>query len=128
VLKLDKATQRFKLLPMDYKGTFFGITGKPGAVIVYGLRGNAFRSGDGGKNWQKIETGVKAGLTAGTVTADGRILLASQVGQVITSVDDGRSFGQVKLERPIPASAVLETAERTLAIAGARGIHIQSVK
>jgi photosystem II stability/assembly factor-like uncharacterized protein len=128
VLKLDKTAQRFKLLPVDYKGTFFGIIGKPGSVIVYGLRGNAFRSGDGGKTWQKIETGVMAGLTASMVTADGRILLVSQVGQVLVSADDGRSFTKLKLERQVPASALLETAERALAIAGARGIHIQPVK
>ena len=46
---------------MDYKGTFFGITGKPGVVIVYGLRGNAYRSADGGASWQKIETGISVG-------------------------------------------------------------------
>lgn len=128
VLKLDKAAQRFRLLAVEYKGTFFGITGKPGAVIAYGLRGNAFRSGDGGKTWQKVETGLKAGLTAATVTADGRVVLVSQVGQVVASSDDGRSFARINLERAVPASAVLETAERTLAIAGARGIHIQPAK
>lgn len=128
VLKLDKATQRFKALPVDYKGTFFGITGKPGAVIVYGLRGNVFRSGDGGASWQKVETGVSAGLTGSTVTSDGRILLVSQGGQVLVSADDGRSFTRLKLERPVPGSALLEVAAGTLAIAGARGIHIQAVK
>jgi photosystem II stability/assembly factor-like uncharacterized protein len=128
LLKLDPAAQRFKALPMDYKGTFFGITGKPGSVVVYGLRGSVFRSGDGGKSWQKIETGVSAGLTASTVTADGRILLVSQGGQVLMSSDDGRSFSRLKLERQVPASALLEVAERTLAISGARGIHVQPQK
>jgi photosystem II stability/assembly factor-like uncharacterized protein len=128
VLKLDKAAQRFKALPMEYKGTFFGITGKPGAVVVYGLRGNAFRSGDDGKSWQKIETGVVSGLTGATITADGRILMVTQGGQVLASSDDGRSFSRLKLERPVPASALLEVGTGTLAIAGARGIHIQAVK
>lgn len=128
VQKLDKAAQRFKALPLDYKGTFFGITGKPGAVIVYGLRGTSFRSGDDGKSWQKIETGVVSGLTGATITADGRILMVTQGGQVLVSSDDGRSFSRLKLERPVPASALLEVGTGTLAIAGARGIHIQAVK
>lgn len=128
VLKLEPATQRFRALPVDYKGTFFGITGKPGATIVYGLRGNAYRSSDGGANWQKIETGVTAGITASTVTADGRILLAGQNGQVLVSSDDGRSFGKLKLERPIPAAALLEVVGRVRVIAGARGVHSQALK
>lgn len=128
VLKLDRAVQRFKALNVSYNGTFFGITGKPGAVIAYGLRGNVFRSGDEGKTWQKIDTGVLAGLTASTVTADGRILLASQTGQVLASADDGRSFVRLKLELQVPAAALLETADRSLALAGPRGIHVQAVK
>lgn len=128
VLKLDPATQRFKALPMDYRGTFFGITGKPGAIIVYGLRGNAFRSGDGGASWQKIDTGVAASLTAASVTTDGRLLLVSQAGQVLVSTDDGQSFAKLKLERPIPAAALLEVPGRNRLIAGARGIHQQSLK
>ncbi len=128
LLKLDKVAQRFKATSIDYKGTFFGITGKPGSVIVYGLRGNAFRSGDSGANWQKIDTGVSVGLTGSALTADGRILMVSQAGQVLASGDEGRSFSRLNIERQIPASALLETADGALAIAGPRGIHIQRIK
>jgi len=128
VLKLDKTAQRFKRTPVDYQGTFFGITGKPGAVIVYGLRGNAYRSADGGVSWQKIETGISVGLTGATVTADGRILLVSQAGQVLASSDDGRTFTRLALERPVPAAALLEAPGNMLVMGGMRGLFSQAIK
>lgn len=128
VLKLDKTAQRFKRTPVDYQGTFFGIIGKPGAVIVYGLRGNAYRSADGGASWQKVETGVSVGLTGATVTADGRILLVSQAGQVLASSDDGRTFTRLNLERQVPAAALLEAPGNMLVMGGMRGLQSQAVK
>lgn len=128
VLKLDKAKQRFKQTPVDYQGTFFGITGKPGAIIVYGLRGNAYRSADGGASWQKIETGISVGLTGATVTEDGRILLVSQAGQVLVSSDDGLSFTRLKLERQVPAAALLDATGNALVMGGMRGLHRQAIK
>uniref|UniRef100_UPI0025E6C37E WD40/YVTN/BNR-like repeat-containing protein n=1 Tax=Rhodoferax sp. TaxID=50421 RepID=UPI0025E6C37E len=128
VLKLDKTAQRFKQTPVDYQGTFFGITGKPGSVIVYGLRGNAFRSADGGASWQKIDTGISVGLTGATVTTDGRILLVSQAGQVLASSDDGRTFTRLALERPVPAAALLEAPGNALVMGGMRGLHSLAIK
>ncbi len=125
VLRLDPASQRFRAVPTPYHGSFFGITGKPGAVLVYGLRGNAFRSGDRGASWSKVETGVTAALTGATVAADGRILLVSQGGQVLASSDEGLSLVKLKLDRAVPASALLETMGGRRIVAGARGIHSQ---
>jgi photosystem II stability/assembly factor-like uncharacterized protein len=128
VLKLDKAAQRFKQTPVDYQGTFFGITGKSGAVIVYGLRGNAYRSVNNGATWQKIETGVTVGLTGARVMQDGRILLVSQAGQVLASSDDGLSFTRLKLDRQVPAAALLETPGNSLVMGGMRGLHSLAIK
>jgi photosystem II stability/assembly factor-like uncharacterized protein len=44
-------------------GSFFGITAiDECTLLVYGLRGNLYRSADRGENWQKIETGTEASL------------------------------------------------------------------
>lgn len=128
VLKLDRSTQRFKALALDYAGTFFGITGARDAVLVYGLRGNAFRSVDGGKTWHKVETGVQVGLNGAAVASDGRIFLVSQAGQVLVSADAGKSFAPFKIERPTPGSAIVEVAHRALVVAGARGVVSQVLK
>jgi photosystem II stability/assembly factor-like uncharacterized protein len=120
LLKRDAATGRFRALESPYKGTLFGVTGNARAVVAYGLRGNVVRSGDGGATWQALNTGVPVGLTAGTLAAKGRIVLVSQTGHLLASSDDGASFTTVKLERPVPAAAVLALAGG-LIVAGPRG-------
>ena len=84
--------KRWVLLSTPYEGTFFGAVpfAKRGA-LVFGLRGNIFRSGDGGE-WLKIESPTKALLHAGLALADGRLVLAAAAGQLLVSADEGRSF------------------------------------
>lgn len=125
VLKLERKTGRFRGVATSYKGTLFGVTGKPGAVIAFGLRGNVFRSTDGGAHWQKIETGVSATLTGGTLTDDGRIVLVSQGGEVLVSGDGGASFRPVKVKQPFPATGVVALDNQSLMLAGLRGMKKQ---
>jgi photosystem II stability/assembly factor-like uncharacterized protein len=128
ILKLDQKTGRFAAQKTPYNGSFFGITGKPGAVIAFGLRGNVFRSTDGGSAWQKIETGVQAGLTGATVTQDGKIVIVSQNGDLLISTDDGVSFKPVKMDESIYATAVTSIDKDSLLIAGIRGVLVKSLK
>ena len=124
LLKLDAQSGRFRALELPYQGTLFGITGGAKSAVVFGLRGNAFRSADGGKSWQKVETGLQVGLTGGAVDA-GRVVLVSQAGHVLVSADDGASFKSLKLERPAPAAAVIGAEENAIVIAGPRGVRAQ---
>jgi photosystem II stability/assembly factor-like uncharacterized protein len=128
VLRLDAAAQRFKAVPVDYQGTFFGVVGKPGVVLVHGLRGNVFRSLDGGGSWQRVDTGLQASLTGSAVTADGRIVLVSQAGHVLVSRDDGASFRKLAVEQPRPATAVTPSVDDALALAGLRGLRVLPLK
>ena len=123
VLKLDSTGDRFTAISLPYNGSFFGITGKPGAALVYGLRGNVYRSVDDGSSWNKVELGIPLSVTASTVTADGRILLFSQAGHVLVSVDDGASF-KLQAERALaPAAAALVSDAGGLVIVGSRGLR-----
>ena len=45
------------------------------SLLAFGLRGNLFRSDDGGMNWRKLESGTTAMLTDGEVLPDGRLAL-----------------------------------------------------
>lgn len=128
VLKLDPLSGRFRMLDVPYKGTFFGITGKPGAVIVYGLRGNVFRTTDDGKSWKKVETGLAVTLVGSTIADDGRIVLVSQTGHVLDSADDGESFHIRKFDRALPSAAVTSLSAKSLLIAGALGLRIENEK
>jgi photosystem II stability/assembly factor-like uncharacterized protein len=76
--------EHFKQLPSPYVGTWFGLVGMPGGqLIAYGLRGNAFVSSDAGSNWKKLETGTLASISAATQLRDGRVVLASQAGELL---------------------------------------------
>jgi photosystem II stability/assembly factor-like uncharacterized protein len=128
VFKFDPKSERFKAIKTPYSGTFFGVTGKAGAVVAFGMRGNAFISRDSGARWQKVETGVPMGLTGGVVTEDGLIVLVSQGGHLLASSDNGSSFSQIKIEQPIPAAAITTFDKHTIVLAGPLGMKVQAIK
>jgi len=127
LLKLDERDGRLHALATPHSSTHFGITGKPGAVIVFGLGGRALRSRDGGRHWEEVSTGVAVNLTGAAVTPDGRIVLVSQEGHVLLSADDGASFTPARLDRPFPAAAVVALDAETLALAGLLGVRAQRI-
>ena len=82
VLKLDAAAQRFRALAVPYKGSFFGVAEAEKAVVVFGLRGNVYRSDDGGATWAKADAGLAAAVVSATRTAGGALLLADAGGRL----------------------------------------------
>jgi photosystem II stability/assembly factor-like uncharacterized protein len=122
-LKLDRDSGRFSALTLPYKGTLFGLVGKERVVLAHGLRGNVVRSTDGGSSWQGVPTGLGVGLTASTLDERGRFIIASQAGHVLVSSDEGASFEVAKVERPVPAAAVLSAGAGALIVAGPRGVQ-----
>ncbi|MED6315003.1 MAG: YCF48-related protein [Verrucomicrobiota bacterium] len=79
--------------PLDalYDGTFFGALplARRGA-LVFGLRGNVFRSEDG-TIWESIKTPTNALLHGGTQLKDGRMILTAGAGELLLSENKGRS-------------------------------------
>ncbi|MHA6203581.1 YCF48-related protein [Dyella soli] len=124
LLKLDRATDRFKALGTPYKGTYFGIVGTSDAVIVYGLRGNAYRSADGGAHWQAVDTGIQEGLTGSTAFGAQELALVSQAGSLLLSRDSGAHFQLYRQPRPVPTSAVAVAGD-AIVTAGALGVKTQ---
>jgi photosystem II stability/assembly factor-like uncharacterized protein len=125
VLRLDRAGQRFRAVPVPYGGSFFGVTGTARTVVVFGLRGNAFRSHDRGATWERVETGVSDSITGATNTPDGRIVLVTQAGHVLVSVDEGRRF-RVAGRGP-PAAAVVAAGARGLVLVGPGGARVETL-
>lgn len=122
LLRWDGA--RFAALPLPYAGTLFGLLGHERAVLAHGLRGHVLRSTDGGRTWAEVPTGLGVGLTAATLDAGGRMVLASQAGHVLVSRDEGATFRPLKLERPAPAAAIVANDDGTLVVAGPRGVQV----
>ncbi len=122
LLKLDRASGHFRAIELPYKGTLFGITGTPRALLVHGLRGTLLRSTDAGRSWQTLNTGLQVGLTASHTDAQGRIVVVSQAGHVLVSRDDGASFAPAKTEKPVPAAAVALVGPSAIVVGGPRGL------
>jgi photosystem II stability/assembly factor-like uncharacterized protein len=127
LMRLDGEAGRFRALKTPYEGTYFGLTGNAKGVVAFGLRGNAFRSTDGGKSWNKVETGLQVGLTGGT-EHHGHLVLVSQAGHLLVSRDDGASFAPVKIERAVPGAAVIGAGTGYVVVAGPRGLRAQRVQ
>lgn len=125
VLRRSAGATRFEALPTPYQGSFFGLIGNQHGLVVFGLRGTALRSTDGGRNWQQASTGTQTGLTAGARLADDTLLLVSQSGQLLRSIDGGASFTALAGVTPGPAAAALPLAGKRLLIGGARGLRVQ---
>jgi photosystem II stability/assembly factor-like uncharacterized protein len=124
VLKLDPTAQRFRALAVPYKGSFFGIADAKTAAVVYGLRGNVFRSDDGGKTWTKVDAGLPAAIVGATKTSQGAMLLADAGGRVASTVDGGRSFKGVALKQTMPLAGLTDAGEGRLALVGPRGVAV----
>jgi photosystem II stability/assembly factor-like uncharacterized protein len=131
VMKFDHRANCFKALQTPYVGTYFGILGTPkNAVIAFGMRGNIYRSSDGGATWTQIESGIKFGIMGGKVMENGAIVLVSQGGNVLLSKNDGMSFSEVQRERGggIPLQTVAALDAETLIVAGMLGVDVQKIQ
>ena len=91
-------------------------------VVVFGLRGNAYRSDDLGNSWRQLPTGTPVTISAGLRTADGRLLLATQAGQLLISGDRGASFAPLAGAAGLPLAAVTEAPDG-LVLASLRGLR-----
>ena len=125
-LLLKWSGARFSRVDTPYAGTLFGAVGKPGVLLVYGLRGHAYRSTDGGQQWQPVNTGINTSLTAAGVDRNGQLWLASQAGDLLLSRDDGASFSQVPQSARGPVTALVSDTGNGLVLVGERGVRNQA--
>jgi photosystem II stability/assembly factor-like uncharacterized protein len=124
MLKLDAAAQRFRALAVPYKGSFFGVAEAEKAVVAFGLRGNVYRSDDGGATWAKADAGLAAAVVSATRTAGGALLLADAGGRLARTTDGGRSFQKVALKQAVPVTGLAEIGDGRIAIVGPRGVIV----
>jgi photosystem II stability/assembly factor-like uncharacterized protein len=127
VLKLDREAQRFDALTLPYTGSFFGVADAASAVVVFGLRGNVYRSGDSGATWSKVDAGLPASIVSAARTAEGATVLADVGGRIAASVDGGRTFGKVALAQPMPLTGIADAGGGRLALVGPRGVAVSAL-
>lgn len=130
ILKLDRDAGRFVAVPGDYEGTYFGVLPGATATLVFGMRGNAYRSTDDGRSWHKVDTGTRAGLPAGAALGAGRVALVSQGGELLLSTDHGASFVRQAGERARPGAlaGIAALGEHGIAVVGEHGVGAETLQ
>ncbi|MCO8309633.1 WD40/YVTN/BNR-like repeat-containing protein [Pseudomonas mandelii] len=128
LLKWDDTQQRFAAVQTPYQGSFFGVLGKPGETLVYGLRGNVLRSTDGGFSWTPLNTGLHVSITAGLVDGRGNYRLFTQGGQMLVSQGTGAQLHLVQQPAPTPVTDATQSANGSLMVVGSRGARTLSVE
>jgi photosystem II stability/assembly factor-like uncharacterized protein len=112
----------FAPIVSPYKGSYFGlVAGKSGQLVIFGLRGNAFWSGDLGHSWKKVDAG-QVTISDGIQLSDGSLLLVNQAGDLLISHDNGRHFRMLPGKEHLPVAEVAQANDGSLILVGLRGI------
>lgn len=111
--------QSFNRLDSPYRGSWFTAEMiDERHFVVAGLRGNAWRSVDGGATWSALPVPPGGSITASTLAADGRLLLASQAGFVMAVQADRVEALHTK---SLPSVAGLTSNEGKIVTVGVQG-------
>lgn len=122
-LLLSEGDKRFSAIASPYNGTYFGlIGGNNRELVVYGLRGNVFWSGNEGRDWKKIDVGSSVTLTAATRLDNGHLLLADETGRLLRSIDGGQRFAAEPVSKPSYITGMTQAADGGVILATNRGL------
>lgn len=121
--KWDATLERFSVLETPYQGSFFGVIGKPGEVLVYGLRGNALHSHDGGSTWQQRPSELPISFSAALIDTQGRYRLLTQAGHQLLAEDGQAQLRLLPQTQQTPVAGATQAANGALILVGARGVR-----
>ncbi|MDR0278642.1 MAG: hypothetical protein LBJ37_12235 [Paucimonas sp.] len=111
----------FRQLPSPYGGSLFTLAPRAdGALLIGGLKGNAFVLPAGASEAEALPTLAPVSYSDAIVLADGRVLLANQAGGLFASARDGLSPAFEPLRKPV--SAAIQAADGSLVFAGFTGL------
>jgi photosystem II stability/assembly factor-like uncharacterized protein len=99
-----------------------GFTGPNGLVVVAAEAGKVYRSTDGGKVFQRIQTEYPGSFWGGTVLADGAIVIVGMRGNIWRSTDQGQTWVKTdtgKADQSI--ASVIQMPDGTIIAAGLSG-------
>jgi len=111
----------FATVKTPYEGSYFGVRHVGEAVLLFGLRGIAYRSTDGVSGWQRANTGDADSLTGSAVLAGDTLLLVDLSGNLLLSRDRGKSF-RIGAHAPMPLTGAALAADGSLIVSGMGGV------
>jgi photosystem II stability/assembly factor-like uncharacterized protein len=129
VFRLDREKSRFVSIGPVYKGSFFRVVGNDRFLLVVGLNGTAFRSTDSGATWKSVQTGATTSLTSASFTEnDKALVLTSEGGGLLLSIDEGNSFHVLHAEKPMLFADALFSGDDWLVLGGYQGVERQKFR
>ncbi|WP_448510595.1 WD40/YVTN/BNR-like repeat-containing protein [Immundisolibacter sp.] len=126
--KADSTEGRFTFAPIQspYDGSYFGaLTLADGGLLIYGMNGRAFVSGDGGVSWQPIKTGTRQFLLGGALLPGGRVVLVGGGGTILLFEPATLRVESVQLSTRAGITAVLPRGEDVYLTTEAGGVQRQ---
>ena len=121
----DAPNTPFREANFNYDGSIYTIVNSgSGDLIIAGLRGNGFRSIDQGDTWTAVELPTSVSVVSSLLLADGRIVLASQAGEILLSNDDGQHFHKMVTDPLFPISGIEEGRPGELVVVGLGGVRV----
>jgi photosystem II stability/assembly factor-like uncharacterized protein len=117
--------QNWESLEPFYDGSWFGAVydAQHDALLLFGLRGNLYRSTDFGTTWDEVPTGSDNTLAGGNASAHGEIVLVGAAGTVLTSTDGGQSFKRTLTENRLGLSSGIIHDGRVIVV-GQGGVEV----
>ena len=82
-----------------------------------------FRTEDEGQSWEEVIKPPSSSIVAATKLDDGRLLFAGIAGEILFSVDDGRSFNYLPVSSGNRVYTVEQGPEGSILVGGPAGIQ-----
>lgn len=105
---------------------FYTIQQTGNDIYLAGEQGLCFRSLDGGKSFQKIDTGYRGSYFASTIMGNGMFVIAGMRGNVYGSMDHGATFNRMEVPVPVSIMACLSTEEGVIVLVNQAGQMLQN--
>jgi photosystem II stability/assembly factor-like uncharacterized protein len=121
---LDGGVQ-WERLESPYDGSWFGglYSAAEDALLVFGLQGQLYRSGDFGQTWSSPGGAIDVTLAGGSSGPGREFLIVGASGTVLQSADGGRTFSQKNLPQRLSLSGGVRAGD-SLVLVGQGGIRI----
>ncbi|RZA34628.1 MAG: BNR domain-containing protein [Lysobacteraceae bacterium] len=117
------AGQDFQRIETPYRGSYFALAASGNGVVLAGLKGNAFQVSQDGTSFTRIEGAPPVSFSGVSSLRDGRFAFINQAGQVLVAPHAGAPLRMLSAGPRAPLSAVTESADGRLVLAGAAGLE-----
>ena len=109
---------------IPWEGSFFASSETADdAIVMGGLRGRMFRTGDVGQSWDVVEKPPTSTVVDSTLLANGNLIFVGIAGEVLLSTDNGFTFTRLPISSGGRIYTVAEGPEGTLLVGGPKGIQ-----